>query len=84
MILLGPKMGRDQAHKLLEEATRRSVEQNKRLKDVLAEMKEVQQHMNAEDLRSLEDPEAYLGSAEEFRRRAIATIEKDQTKKHKG
>jgi 3-carboxy-cis,cis-muconate cycloisomerase len=84
MILLGAKMGRDQAHKLLEEATRRSVEQNKRLKDVLAEMKEVQQHMNAEDLRSLEDPEAYLGSAEGFRRRAIATIEKDQTKKHKG
>jgi hypothetical protein len=47
-------------------------------------MKEVRQHLNAEDMGSLEDPESYLGSAEEFRRRTIAAIEKDQTKKVKG
>ncbi len=84
MILLGDKMGRDVAHKLVEGATRRSVEQGRRLKDVLAEMKEVKEHMSPENLNVLEDPEAYLGSAEAFRQRLMASAEKDQNKKKKG
>ncbi len=55
MILLGAKIGRDNAHKLVEEATRRSVEQGRRLKDVLSEMKEVQSHLSPEELNVLED-----------------------------
>jgi 3-carboxy-cis,cis-muconate cycloisomerase len=84
MILLGSKLGRDAAHKLVEDAARRSLERGRRLKDVLAEMKEVQQHVSAQDLNTLEDPEAYLGSAEAFRQRILTAAEKNQTKKQKG
>ena len=78
MILLGAKIGRDVAHKLVEDATRRSMEQNRRLKDVLGEMKEVIQHMSPQDLNALEDPAAYLGSAESFRQRLVASVAKDK------
>jgi 3-carboxy-cis,cis-muconate cycloisomerase len=84
MILLGAKIGRDKAHKLVQEATRRSVEQGKRLKDVLSEMKEVTLHMSVQDLNALEDPEGYLGSAEAFRQRLLGSVVSEQGKKEKG
>lgn len=84
MILLGVKMGRDVAHQLVEDATRRSIEHGNRLKDVLSEMKEVQAHVSQQDLNALEDPEAYLGSAESFRQRLVASSGKAQTNKGKG
>jgi len=84
MILLGAKMGRDSAHKLVEKATRRSIEQEKRLKDVLAEIKEVTEHMSVQDLNALEDPEAYLGSADTFRQRLMGSVRSVQEKKEKG
>lgn len=71
MILLGRSMGRDVAHRLLEEATRNSSEQGKHLSDVLAEMPEVADHLHSSDLRNLEDPEHYLGMAEIFRQRLL-------------
>jgi 3-carboxy-cis,cis-muconate cycloisomerase len=84
MILLGAAMGRDVAHKVVEEATRRSLEQGRRLKDVLAESKEVQQHMSRQDLNALEDPEAYVGSAETFRQRLMKSVDEDQAEKGTG
>ncbi len=84
MILLGAKIGRDNAHKLVEEATRRSVEQGRRLKDVLAEMKEVRSHLSFEELNVLETPEGYLGSADTFRQRLMASVISDQGRKEKG
>lgn len=84
MILLGAAMGRDVAHKLVEDATRRSVEQGIRLKDVLAEMKEVQEHMSPQELKSLEDPEAYIGSARAFQQRLVASVGQDHAKRQKG
>jgi 3-carboxy-cis,cis-muconate cycloisomerase len=84
MILLGAALGRDVAHKLVEDATRRSMEQGRRLKDVLAEMKEVQQHMSAQELKSLEDPEAYMGSARAFQQRLVGSAGQDHAKKQKG
>jgi 3-carboxy-cis,cis-muconate cycloisomerase len=78
MILLGAKVGREVAHKLVEEATRKSSDQGKRLKDVLAVMKEVREQLSAHELETLEDPEGYLGSAEPFRRRLIAAVAQDQ------
>jgi 3-carboxy-cis,cis-muconate cycloisomerase len=61
MMLLAPKMGRDAAHKLLEEATRHS-----NLSGVLAG------HLSPEEIRELNIPESYLGSAETFRRQLLA------------
>jgi 3-carboxy-cis,cis-muconate cycloisomerase len=72
MMLLGSKLGRDVAHKLLEGAARRSVNENTNLAAVLAEMPEVIAHLSAAELKQLETPEQYLGSAEAFRKALIA------------
>jgi len=73
MMLLGEKLGRDVAHKLLEEATRQSVTQGRRLISVLDAMPEVTQHLDPATLRELDVPEQYLGMAEEFRVRQLAS-----------
>jgi 3-carboxy-cis,cis-muconate cycloisomerase len=73
MMVLGQKLGRDVAHKLLEEATRRSIAENRRLSEVLADMPEIAARLDAETLRNLEDPEEYLGVADEFRKRLLST-----------
>ena len=68
MMLLGPKLGRDVAHKLLEGAARKSVKEGRNLAAVLAEIPDVTTHLSAADLKELETPEHYLGSAEAFRK----------------
>ena len=68
MMLLGERLGRHVAHKVLEEATRQSVMEGRRLVDVLAEMPEVARHLDSADAsRNLRVPEQYLGMADEFR-----------------
>jgi 3-carboxy-cis,cis-muconate cycloisomerase len=67
MMLLAAKLGRDVAHKLLEEATAKSLAQNKRLTAVLQELPEVASHIDHSVLEQLEISEQYLGSAEAFR-----------------
>jgi len=79
-IALGEKLGRDAAHKLLSEATRISAKQGRRLSEVLAQMNEVKEALDIAALRDLEDPEKYLGSAEEFRRRLLAAANKSGAK----
>src|SRR5437660_15149 len=64
MILLGPALGRDAAHRLVEQATRRSVEEKKSLAEVLREIPEVKKVLEASTLASLDDPKAYLGVAD--------------------
>jgi 3-carboxy-cis,cis-muconate cycloisomerase len=71
MILLGKALGRDQAHRMLEEATRESAEQGLRLTEVLAAMPEITKHLNPKEIESLDDPQQYLGSAEAFRQRQL-------------
>jgi 3-carboxy-cis,cis-muconate cycloisomerase len=71
MMLLAEKLGRDSAHKLLEEATRKSAEQGNQLSQVLETMPEVAKHLDAAVLKDLETPEHYVGMAEEFRKRLL-------------
>ena len=73
MMLLGPYLGRDVAHTLLEEAVRKSVAEKKHLADVLAEMPKVTADVSKKLLQQFETPEEYLGSAEEFRRRLLSS-----------
>jgi len=73
MILLGSQLGRDVAHRVLEEATRKSVAQGRHLVEVLAEMPEITSHMEVPELRQLEVPEQYLGSAEAFRQALLSS-----------
>ena len=73
MMLLGASLGRDVAHRVLEEATRKSVAEGRHLAEVLAGMPEVSSRVDASVLRQLEIPEQYLGSAEEFRKALTAS-----------
>jgi 3-carboxy-cis,cis-muconate cycloisomerase len=73
MILLGKALGRDAAHRVLEEATRRSIAQGRHLADVLAEMPEIMAHLDPAAIRGLEDPEQYLGVAETLRKQLLAS-----------
>ncbi|HYM07068.1 MAG TPA: 3-carboxy-cis,cis-muconate cycloisomerase [Terriglobales bacterium] len=72
MMLLGAKIGRDVAHKILEGAARKSVNEGRNLAAVLAEIPEVTAHLSPADLKQLESPEQYLGSAEAFRKALLA------------
>ncbi|HET9366359.1 MAG TPA: 3-carboxy-cis,cis-muconate cycloisomerase [Candidatus Angelobacter sp.] len=80
-ILLGKEIGRDFAHELLQEASAEAVFAKHNLSEILAEMPEIVVHLRAADLRNLENPEHYLGVAEEFCRRLLASAqEKPQAK----
>jgi len=72
MMLLGAKLGRDVAHKILDGAARKSVNENRNLSAVLAEIPEVNAQLSGDELKQLETPEQYLGSAEAFRKALIA------------
>jgi 3-carboxy-cis,cis-muconate cycloisomerase len=71
MMLLVEKLGRDKAHKILEEASREAVKQKRSLADVLGGIKEVAEHLSTEMIRRLDVAENYLGSAEVFRKRQV-------------
>ena len=78
-MLLGKKMDRDAAHQLLQEACRRSATEKRSLSAVLAGMPEAARHLRALELAELENPERYLGAAEEFRRALLATARPGKT-----
>jgi len=66
-MLLAAKLGRSAAHKILEDAGREGLSQNRNLADVLAERREAAAQLDRAALKRLEVPEEYLGSAEKFR-----------------
>jgi 3-carboxy-cis,cis-muconate cycloisomerase len=70
-ILLAAKLGREEAHRLMAEASQRAVTQDRNLAAVLSEMPEVAEHIDQATLRSLSIPEDYLGSAEYFRQKLL-------------
>jgi 3-carboxy-cis,cis-muconate cycloisomerase len=72
MMLLGSKLGREEAHKILETATRRCASENRNLAEVLAEIPEVMCSLDHTTLQELEVPAKYLGSAEDFRRALLS------------
>jgi 3-carboxy-cis,cis-muconate cycloisomerase len=75
MLLLGQNIGRDKAHALMNEAARRAAESGRKLVDVIADMPEAAGALSAKEIANLDDPEAYLGSAELFRKRLLKTDE---------
>jgi len=70
---LAPSLGRDAAHKLLQQAMQQSIAQHRRLIDILSEMPEVTRILPAAKLGELDASESYLGSAETFRARLTST-----------
>lgn len=82
-MLLGKKIGRDRAHDLLREASTKAVSAKRNLGEVLAEMPEIAAHLRAAELRDLENPDHYLGVAEEFRRRLLASVQEKKAPRAK-
>ncbi|HEX9452586.1 MAG TPA: 3-carboxy-cis,cis-muconate cycloisomerase [Burkholderiales bacterium] len=70
---LAPKLGREAAHALVEAACRRAAERKKPLRDVLAKDAKVGKLLSAADLDRLCDPASYLGAAEQFVERVLAS-----------
>jgi 3-carboxy-cis,cis-muconate cycloisomerase len=71
VMMLGTSLGRDAAHQLLEQATRQSIAQNRRLIEVLEQIPEITRAIPLDVLRKLDTPEDYLGSAKEFQKRLL-------------
>ncbi|MEO8008183.1 MAG: 3-carboxy-cis,cis-muconate cycloisomerase, partial [Betaproteobacteria bacterium] len=70
---LAPKLGREAAHALIEKACHRAIEQAKPLRDVLAKDAKVGKLLSATDLDRLLDPVNYLGVADQFIGRVLAS-----------
>ena len=70
---LAPKLGREAAHALVEEACCRAAERKKPLRDVLAKDAKVGKLLSAADLDRLCDPASYLGVAEQFVDRVLTS-----------
>ena len=65
-LLLSRKIGREAAHRLLEQATDPAQLGDRTLSETLQEMPDVRDLIDKEALRKLEDPGDYLGVAREF------------------
>ncbi len=72
MMLLGKALGRDVAHRVLEDATQQSIAQRRRLTEVLREMPNVTSHLDAATISELDTPEQYLGSSDIFVERLLS------------
>ncbi len=72
MMALGAKIGRGEAHHLLEAASHRALAERWHLREVLMADAGVRRHLDADALQRLFDPLAYLGSAEIFVDRVLA------------
>ena len=81
MMLLGAKLGRDVAHKILNAAVKKSAEEGRHLSAVLAEIPEVTIHLGPAELKQLETPEQYLGSAEAFRKALVSESDREDDDK---
>jgi len=70
-LALAARIGRVQAHQLVEQACRSAVASGRQLQEVLAGMPQVGAALPAAELQRLFDPTAYLGVADEFVERVL-------------
>lgn len=84
MILLGKSLGLEAAHKLLEEATRQSIAEGRKLSEVLGQMPEAARVLDTATLGNLDAAEEYLGVAEALRRRLLSAKDPSNLKSEKG
>jgi 3-carboxy-cis,cis-muconate cycloisomerase len=81
MMVLGTQLGRDVAHKILESAAKKSAEEGRNLSAVLAEIPEVTTYLGPAELKQLETPAQYLGSADAFREALLAESDREDDDK---
>lgn len=75
---LAKDLGKQAAHELVETACNRVREENRHLRDLLVEDKEVLKHVSVESVDGMFDAKRYLGLAEEFVDRVVAASEKSE------
>ncbi len=81
-LALGARLGRLQAHHLVEQACRTAVVSGRHLRAVLAEDAQVGAELPAAELERLFDPAAYLGVATGFVERVLDTYHQSKNTHH--
>ena len=71
---LAEKLGKADAHHLIEDASRQAVASKRHLRDVLADDKRVTAHLDAARLTKLFDPLAYQGASQALIDRLLASL----------
>lgn len=69
---LAKQVGKQEAHRIVEECSRQAIESKKPLREILLANREVSTRLNPPELDKLFDPLNYLGVASEFIDRAVA------------
>jgi 3-carboxy-cis,cis-muconate cycloisomerase len=72
MMALAKHIGRDVAHKLMDEASHRAIAEHRHLRSVLVEDPAVTKYVPAPEIDSLFDPLSYVGVAQQFIDRVLA------------
>jgi 3-carboxy-cis,cis-muconate cycloisomerase len=72
---LAEKIGKSDAHHLIEAASKKAVADKKHLRDALAADQKVTAHLGAEQLARLFEPMAYQGSSQALIDRLLASLE---------
>ncbi len=75
-VALAQKIGKAEAHKLVEEAAKKAAKDKRHLRDVLGEDKRVSAHVPQNEIAKLFDPLSYNGMAAEFIDRLLASTGK--------
>jgi 3-carboxy-cis,cis-muconate cycloisomerase len=75
-MVLRRRLGRAQAHELVEQASRRAVAENRRLREILLQDAKIRENLSAEDIDRLLDPENYIGSAKEMAKRVLSGLDR--------
>jgi 3-carboxy-cis,cis-muconate cycloisomerase len=73
VMLLAPKLGREAAGRHIEDAMNTAAREGQSFLTALGAIPDVSAALSATELISLDSPEAYLGSAEEFRQRLLGS-----------
>jgi 3-carboxy-cis,cis-muconate cycloisomerase len=72
---LAGKIGKNDAHHLLEAASKKAVAEKKHLRDVLVADSEITAHLSADQLKALFEPMAYQGVSQALIDRLLASLE---------
>jgi 3-carboxy-cis,cis-muconate cycloisomerase len=73
-VALAARLGKQEAHKLVEEAAKKAGKEKRHLRDVLSEGKRVTAQLPPAEIAKLFEPEAYIGAAGDFIDRLLGSI----------
>jgi 3-carboxy-cis,cis-muconate cycloisomerase len=73
-VALAGKIGKAQAHEIVEAASKKAVQEKRSLQDVLAEDERVTAQLGASEIAKLFEPMAYQGAAQTFIDRLVASM----------